>query len=184
MPEATTPYTKGIILAGHGAIPIDYARELVTRLRTLEAQRRTAGGEPTAEEQELETRLRHWPRTPQTDPYQSGLASLASHLQQLLPDTKLSLAYLEFCAPTLTEAVDELVAAGVTEVTVVPSMLTPGGVHSEVDIPAILEHLRHRYPVLALRYAWPFDQDLVAGMLATHLAAFPVQQPHPERFDH
>ena len=70
--SSQSSFHKGIILAGHGAIPTDYARELVTRLRTFEAQRRTAGGEPTAEEQELETRLRHWPRTPQTDPYQSG----------------------------------------------------------------------------------------------------------------
>jgi sirohydrochlorin cobaltochelatase len=164
--------THGVVLVGHGAIPKDYPRELVTQLRTLEAQRRTSGGDPTDQEQELETRLRRWPRTPKTDPYQAGLEALAAHMQPLLPEACVRIAYLEFCAPTLEEVVDALYTAGVLHITVVPSMLTSGGVHSEVDIPAILDLLRACYPDVVLRYAWPFKQQFIAQMLATHLRQF------------
>lgn len=163
--------TTGVILVGHGAVPKDYPRAAVTRLRSLAAQRRVSGAPPSDEERELESRLRGWPRTPATDPYQAGLVALASHLEALLPDVLLSIAYLEFCAPTLEEAVDHLVTGGVTEITVIPSMLTAGGVHSEVDIPASLDDLRKRHPMIGLRYAWPVDQRLLARMLAEHLAA-------------
>ena len=172
MTENITTQTHGIVLVGHGAIPKDYPRELVAQLRALESERRTSGDAPTAQEQELETRLRRWPRTPKTDPYQAGLEGLAAHLRPLLPETSLRIAYLEFCAPTLEDVVDEMCTAGLTDITVVPSMLTAGGVHSEVDIPAILELLRACYPAVVLRYAWPFKQHLIAQMLATHLRQF------------
>lgn len=77
--------SAGILLVGHGAVPKDYPRDAVTRLRALEAQRRVSGDPPSDEERGLETRLRRWPRTPETDPYQAGLETLASHLQPLLP---------------------------------------------------------------------------------------------------
>lgn len=172
MTDTTAGLKTGVVLVGHGAIPKDYPHQQVAHLRALEARRRQTGEPPTAEEQELESRLRHWPRTPQNDPYQAGLASWITALQPLLPGVSLTLAYLEFCAPTLEEAVEGLQASGRTQVIVVPSMLTPGGVHSEVDIPVILDRLRRRYPDLDLRYAWPFDQQLVAQMLAEHLSRF------------
>lgn len=172
MADATAEPKTGVVLVGHGAIPKDYPRHQVAHMRALEARRRQSGEPPSAEELELEHRLRHWPRTRQNDPYQAGLLSWAEALQSLLPGVSLALAYLEFCAPTLEETVERLDAEGIAQVLVVPSMLTPGGVHSEVDIPVILERLRRRYADLELRYAWPFDQQLVACMLAEHLARF------------
>jgi hypothetical protein len=44
-------------------------------------------------------------------------------------------------------------------------MFTPGGSHSEVEIPEILDHLRPEYPEVEPRYAWPFDLKLVAHTL-------------------
>ena len=69
---------RGVVLVGHGGIPKDYPRELVTKLRALEAKRRATGGPPTPEEIELDTKIRRWPRTPKTDPYQAGLEALAA----------------------------------------------------------------------------------------------------------
>ncbi|NIQ01191.1 MAG: sirohydrochlorin chelatase, partial [Nitrospinaceae bacterium] len=60
----------------------------------------------------------------------------------------------------------------VTTLTVVPTMLTPGGSHSEVEIPEALDHLRSRYPDIEIRYAWPANLDLLAKMLADHLKTF------------
>jgi sirohydrochlorin cobaltochelatase len=170
MSESRHNHKKAVILVGHGGVPTDCPRELLTRLKTLEAQRRASGQAPTSEELELDARIRHWPRTPQTDPYRDGLEALAEQLRPLLHGALLTIAYNEFCTPTLEEAVEELIATGATSIAVISSMLTPGGVHSEVEIPETLEHLRGRYPHVELRYAWPVNLTLVARMLADQLS--------------
>ena len=126
----------------------------------------------SAEEHELDTRIRWWPRTSETDPYQSGLESVAAQLRVKLGDVLFAVAYNEFCGPTLEESVEELIKKGATHITVATTMFTPGGSHSEVEIPEILEQLRKQYPDVVLRYAWPFDMDLVAVMLATQIKQF------------
>lgn len=160
------------MLVGHGGIPKDYPRELITKLRGLEAKRRAAGGPPTPEEMDLDAKLRRWPRTPKTDPYQAGLEALAARLQPSLNGDLFAIAYNEFCAPTVEEAVKTLIAGGATAITVVPSMLTPGGSHSEMEIPETLEKLRAAHPGIELRYAWPFDLGQVAAMLAGQIRQF------------
>ena len=164
--------TRGVVLVGHGGIPKDYPRELVTKLRGLEAKRRAAGGPPTPEEMELDAKLRRWPRTPKTDPYQAGLESLAARLKASLNGALFAIAYNEFCAPTVEEAVETLIAGGATAITIVPSMLTPGGSHSELEIPETLQRLRDKHPTIELRYAWPFDPGQVAAMLAGQVQRF------------
>ena len=163
---------KGVILVGHGGIPKGCPQDLVTRLKRLEGQRRAAKQPPAAEELELDAKIRQWPRTPETDPYQSGLEAVAAQLRANLGDVLFAVAYNEFCAPTLEESVDELVKQGATHITVTTTMFTPGGSHSEVEIPEILEHLRPQYPGIELRYAWPFDLRLVAETLAEQVKRF------------
>lgn len=157
---------KAVLLVGHGAVARDCPRELVTRLKALEAQRRGRGGPTTEEEVELETRIRRWPRTPTNDPYRKGLEALAERLREHLGNTVLAVAYNEFCAPSIAEAVEALVAGGAADITVVTTMMTSGGAHSEIDIPEALAELRQRFPRIVLRYAWPVAPDLVAEMLA------------------
>ncbi len=157
---------------GHGGIPQGCPGELVTKLKRLEGQRRAAGTPMSTEEHELDTRIRQWPRTPKTDPYQAGLEAVAAQLRAKLGDVLFTVAYNEFCAPTLEESVEELIKKGATHITVATTMFTPGGSHSEIEIPEILEQLRKQYPDIALRYAWPFDLDLVAAMLATQIKQF------------
>jgi sirohydrochlorin cobaltochelatase len=163
---------KGVILVGHGGIPKDCPQDLVTRLKRLEAQRRAANQPPSAEELELDATIRKWPRTSATDPYQSGLEAVAERLRQQLNGVLFAVAYNEFCAPTLREAVEELVIKGATHITVTTTMFTPGGSHSEVEIPGILDCLRPRFPEVELCYAWPFDLGLVANTLAEQIQRF------------
>lgn len=167
---ATT--TRGVILVGHGGIPRGVPQELVTKLKRLEAQRRAAKMPPSPEELELDSKIRQWPRTPETDPYQSGLESVAARLQAYLGEMLFAVAYNEFCAPTLEESVEKLIKQGATHITVTTTMFTPGGSHSEVEIPEILDHLRPQYPGVELRYAWPFDLNLVANTLAEQITRF------------
>jgi len=164
--------TRGAIIVGHGGIPKGCPQELVTKLKRLEAQRRAAKMPPSPEEIELDTKIRQWPRTPETDPYQSGLEAVAAHLRANLGEVLFAVAYNEFCAPTLEESVEELIKKGATHITVTTTMFTPGGSHSEVEIPEILDHLRPQYPGVEIRYAWPFDLNLVASTLAEQVKRF------------
>ncbi len=161
--------TRGVILVGHGGIPKDCPQELVTRLKRLEAQRRAAKQLPSQEELDLDQTIRRWPRTKSTDPYQSGLEAVGAVLRPHLNGVLFTMAYNEFCAPTLEEAVEDLVTQGATSITVLTTMFTPGGSHSEVEIPEILDHLRPKYPDVELRYAWPFDLQLIATTLTEQL---------------
>jgi len=163
---------RAFVLVGHGGVPRDYPRERLMQLRGLEARRRATGAPPSPEEVALETELRQWPRTPDNDPYKAGLESLAAQLRPRLEPARLVLAYNEFCAPTVAEAVRELAAEGVTDIVAVPSMLTPGGVHAERDIPEIINALRAEFPHLSLRYAWPVAGDHLASFLVDHLRQF------------
>jgi sirohydrochlorin cobaltochelatase len=161
-----------VILVGHGGIPKGCPQELVTRLKRLEGQRRGAHVPPSPEEIELDTKIRRWPRTAETDPYQSGLEAVAAQLRSLLGDVLFAVAYNEFCAPSLGESVQDLIKKGATHITVTTTMFTPGGSHSEVEIPEILDHLRPQYPGVSIRYAWPFDLGLVANTLAEQIRRF------------
>ena len=111
----------------------------------------------STEEHELGTKIRQWPRTPETDPYQTGLETVADQLRANLGDVRFTVAYNEFCALTLEESVEELIKKGATHITLATTMFTPGGSHSEIEIPEILEQLRTQCPYIVLRYAWLFD---------------------------
>ena len=162
---------RGVVLVGHGGIPKDCPHDLVTRLKRLEAQRRAAKTSPTQEEIELDRTIRRWPRTGQNDPYRTGLEAVASVFRAKLDGALFALAYNEFCAPTLEEAVEDLVAKGATNVTVMTTMLTPGGSHAEIEIPETLGRLRQQYPEVTLHYVWPYDLELVASLLKAQLEA-------------
>jgi sirohydrochlorin cobaltochelatase len=164
--------TRGVILVGHGGIPKDCPSDLVSKLKRLESQRRAAGTPMSAEEHELDTRVRRWPRTVATDPYQSGLEAVAAQLKSRLDGALFAVAYNEFCAPTLEESVEELIKKGVTHITVTTTMFTPGGSHSEIEIPEILDQLKKEYPGVTMRYAWPFDLSMVAKLLQEQVARF------------
>ncbi len=169
--------TRGVILVGHGGIPKGCPQELITKLKRLEGQRRAAKLPPSAEELELDAKVRQWPRTAETDPYQAGLEQVATRLRAQLNGALFAVAYNEFCTPTLEESVESLIKQGATHITVTTTMFTPGGSHSEVEIPEILDQLRPHYPKVELRYAWPFDLDSVANTLAEQIQRFSEAAP-------
>jgi len=163
---------KAILLVGHGGIPKGYPQDLITKLKRLEAQRRATGAPMSPEELELDTKVRTWPRTPQTDPYQAGLEALGAAMKPLLNGSLFGLAYNEFCGPTLAEAAEDLIRQGAQSITVVSTMFTPGGSHSEIEIPEELEELRRKHPGVTLNYAWPYNLMQVSKMLMEHIQQF------------
>lgn len=61
-------------------------------------------------------------------------------------------AHMEIASPTIAEQVAALVAAGVTELTVVPYFLAPGR-HATTDIPRLTQEAAAPFPLLRVRLA-------------------------------
>jgi sirohydrochlorin cobaltochelatase len=162
----------GVVLVGHGGIAKDCPPELISKLKRLEAQRRASGTPPTAEEQELDATIRRWPRTDATDPYRAGLEAVGAALQPLLNGAFFALAYNEFCSPTIEESIEGLMEQGATHITVTTTMFTPGGAHSEIEIPEILHRMREKHPQVAIQYAWPFEASKIAEVLHEQIRQF------------
>lgn len=156
-----------VVLIGHGAPATDCPRELVGELMSLEWRRQRADDARLVQRaEELDGMIRRWPRTGANDPYQAGLERIASALQPRLSPALFAVGYNEFCSPSIGEAIAQVISRGATRVFVIPSMLTPGGLHAEHDIPLALEAARRAHPGVAVAYLWPFDPERVAGLLA------------------
>lgn len=145
---------KAVILVGHGGVPTDAPRELAAA---------AARHEP-----EADRAIRAWPRTPATDPYKAGLEDIGRALGAAC-GRKVYLAYNEFCAPTLEEALEQAAADGAEEIAVLSTMYTRGGLHSEREIPKLLEAERRKHPSVTIRYVWPYDVQRIARFLADHV---------------
>ena len=163
---------EAIILVGHGGVASDIPREKVSELKQLEAARQRSGAADMSDrEAELDEEIRNWPRTTKTDPYKFGLEALAKHLAENVAPTRLVTAYNEFCGPSIDAAIDSLVAEGVERIRLVTTMLTPGGYHSEIEIPEFVEAARHRHPNCDIAYIWPYDLAALASFLKQHIDA-------------
>ncbi len=163
---------QAVILAGHGGLPSDIPPKVVESFMRIHKQRVRTGTPITSEEKELDSTIRNWQRTPESDPYKTGLENLASHLAPRLENFILKTAYNEFCYPSIEQAAEELAAEGVTKIIIVTTMLTPGGSHSEKEIPEETEALRQKYPDIDFQYAWPFDLEIFSNLLADHIKTF------------
>ena len=69
---------------------------------------------------------------------------------QALSSSPTSLAFLECMAPTLEQAIDDMVSAGIKQISVVPVFLAVGS-HVRKDLPLLLEAARLKHPDLALQ---------------------------------
>ena len=166
------PMTSGIVLAMHGAPPRDSPHGETAEMFGLHARLHGAHG-PEREalarrHDEIEARMREWPRTAENDPFWAASIDMAEHLER---ETGLRVVagFNEFCGPTIEEAVNALVKGGAQRVVVTTPMMTRGGEHSERDIPAALQRSRDANPGVDIVFAWPFDMADVARFLADHV---------------
>ncbi|UUX94821.1 sirohydrochlorin chelatase [Aquabacterium sp. J223] len=106
-------------------------------------------------------------------PFQAVAAQVATRR----PDLSLRLAFLEFMAPDLLAAGDELAAEGCAEVTVLPLFLGAGG-HVRKDLPRLLDTLRQRHP--GVRFSLqPAVGEMPAVIDAMAAAAVTALPPSP-----
>src|SRR6476660_8728824 len=78
--------------------------------------------------------------------------------QAQLPNTSVSLAFLELMSPRLPEAVARLEQEGCAKVSVVPVFLGQGG-HVLRDLPLLLDELRRSHPAMDISVAAAVGED-------------------------
>jgi sirohydrochlorin cobaltochelatase len=161
-----------IVLAMHGAPPLDFPQEEIAEFFGLQARLAHAGGSGQAAAQrrylELEEKIRTWPRTSQNDPFYVGSQELAVQLRRA-SGHKVVLGFNEFCAPSLDAALDQAVGQGAEKIVVVTPMMTRGGEHAEKQIPEAVERARRLHPGGNFVYVWPFPSSEVAEFLAAQV---------------
>jgi sirohydrochlorin cobaltochelatase len=158
-----------IVLAMHGAPPLDFPEEELGEFFNLHSRLAHAYGAGSAAAQrrylELEAKIRNWPRTARNDPFHAGSQELAVQLRRS-SGRKVVLGFNEFCAPSLDEALDQAAGQAAEKIIVLTPMMTRGGEHAEKDIPEAISRARRRHPKEKFVYVWPFPTSEVAEFLA------------------
>ncbi len=172
---------SAIVLVMHGAPPNDFPQHETREYFHLRGLLDDDGGRESSDRgelaqlrrryAELDSKMRDWPRTAENDPYCAGSESLAGELGRAT-GLEVVLAFNDFCAPSLDDALDKAVSLGGERIIAVTPMMTAGGGHSEVEIPEAIERARRRFPDIKFIYAWPFEVDKVADFLATQINRF------------
>jgi sirohydrochlorin cobaltochelatase len=165
-----------IVLVMHGIPPRDFPPREVAELMSL--QNRLAHGavppheRTTAEARfaELDAKVRNWPRRADNDAFYVGSQDLAAELARTTGH-QVILGFNEFCAPDVPAALDRAAETEAERIVIITPMLTPGGEHAEVEIPAQVENARARHPGIAFVYAWPYSMAEVALFLAQRIAS-------------
>jgi sirohydrochlorin cobaltochelatase len=174
------PHISAYVLAMHGAPPKDFPRaelEEFFRLRSrIEAAPQALPSEARGRLESLEHKLRGWPRTEANDPFFVGSMQLAAAIEQE-SGTKVIVGFNEFCAPRVDEALEQAASWGVRTIVILTPMLTRGGEHAEVEIPASITQARIRHPDIRFEYAWPFSVWRIARFLVSE--ARQLAHDHP-----
>jgi len=162
----------GVVLVGHGVPANDCPAELIGELMGLQwgagGHHGGAAGSGRIAERiaQLDAKIRDWPRHAGNDPYKEGLERVAAALKPMLPSHLLVIGYNEFCRPSVPQALEQVIAQGAARVLVISAMVTPGGLHSELDIPHSIDAVRKKHPAVSIEYLWPFDIKEVASLFA------------------
>jgi len=100
---------------------------------------------------------------------------IKAKVQARAPGVPVVLAYLELMTPDLATAAAALIAAGCSEVRIVPVFLGQGG-HVRSDLPRLVEVISARYPGVSIRAAAPIGEhdvllDCIAELCVAEIAA-------------
>lgn len=77
--------------------------------------------------------------------WRAPVESVAQQIAQADPAAAVACAYLELCEPDIATAADRLVAAGASQVRVLPLFFGMGK-HAREDLPLLLQALRAAHP--------------------------------------
>ncbi len=158
-----------VILVTHGMPPKDFPKKDLVEYFNLHMQRelitKSVDPESSHVHDLVDAKIRAWPRNPNNDPDKFAAEELAKNLADTLGLDVLT-AYNEFCSPSLEECFEEAAKQEARKVIVTTNMLTKGGQHAEIDIPAAIQAAHLKFPELTISYVWPFDPADIAAFLA------------------
>jgi sirohydrochlorin cobaltochelatase len=164
-----------VVLAMHGVPPRDFPKGEMMELFGLHHRLSQASDSERdalkSRHDQLETRMRNWPRTAENDPFHSASFEIAHALEEIL-ETDVFVGFNEFCAPTIEESIGKAASQSPDRIIVTTPMMTRGGEHSEQDIPQAIQRAQELYPDVEIVYAWPYSISDVAGFLAKHIKRF------------
>lgn len=161
-----------IVLAMHGMPPNDFPQKETLDYFMLHSRLENIPGPPPPQMQqqyeELERKMRNWPRTRENDPYYYTSAEIADALSNQT-SYSVVIGFNEFCSPSLDDAFDEAIKQEPTKIIVITPMMTQGGEHSEKDIPEAIERAKKKNSSIKFSYVWPFDISKIATFLAKQM---------------
>ncbi len=82
--------------------------------------------------------------------WRAPVEAVAHAVRAQAPDAHVACAYLELCAPELPEAAAAAIAAGASEVRVLPLFFGIGK-HAREDLPLLMTQLRQMHPGVAFK---------------------------------
>lgn len=161
-----------IILAMHGMPPNDFPRKETLDYFMLHSRLENIPGPPPPvmqqQYEELDEKMRNWPRTQENDQYFYASNELAEVISSQT-GYKVIVGFNEFCSPSLDQVFDAASKDGSEKVIVITPMMTRGGEHSEKDIPEAIARARKKFPNIQFSYVWPFKISKVAAFLAKQI---------------
>ena len=167
-----------ILLVMHGMSPKDFPateKKEYMRLRSqFDYSHLAVPTEPSIERarfDDLERKIRQWPRTPENDPFYFSAQTIAQELSRI-SDKPVLVGFNEFCAPDVLEVFDQAAKLNPKIIYIITPMLTSGGFHSEVEIPQQISVAQKKYPKIRFEYAWPFSASRIAEFLSGQIKIF------------
>jgi sirohydrochlorin cobaltochelatase len=97
--------------------------------------------------------------------WRKPIEAVALRITEMAPQVQVRCAYLELTAPDLITSADEMIALGVSHLTVLPLFLGVGK-HAREDLPVLVAELqaKHREVVINLRPAIGEDAQMIELM--------------------
>lgn len=82
---------------------------------------------------------------------------MQSMVREKKPGVPVELAFLELMQPSLDEAIADLAARGIKNISVIPLFMAQGG-HLKQDLPRKLEQIRRHHPAISFRISAPIGE--------------------------
>ncbi|MBY9013001.1 MAG: hypothetical protein KGD70_11570 [Candidatus Lokiarchaeota archaeon] len=164
-----------IILAMHGMPPNDFPQKETLDYFMLHSRLENMPGPPPPKMQqqyeELDSKMRNWPRTQENDQYYLTSNEIAATLSNQTSHSVI-VGFNEFCSPSLDEAFEESLQLTPDKIIVITPMMTQGGEHSEKDIPEAIERAKKKNHTTEFSYVWPFNINKIAAFLAEQIKEY------------
>ena len=90
--------------------------------------------------------------------WRAPMEAVRQRIEAQQPHIPVRCCYLELCAPSLEDAVQEMAAQGVNHLTVVPMFLGTGK-HAREDLPVLMEQLRSAHPGVQFQVQQAIGED-------------------------